>query len=97
MTYKTPKTFKLSAWEFFCRSSQASIQNNCPLEGPGFCHSIGCLLYEYHIPHTALSATNVFQGPVYPIGELHTVKIIIVDFLDGEGVVGKFSITFCLL
>ena len=33
-----PRIFKLSAWEFFCRSSQASTQNNCLSEGPGFCH-----------------------------------------------------------
>ena len=53
---------------------------------------MGCLLYEYcYIPHTGLSATGVFQGPVYPTGGLRTLNIINVDGGDGVRVIGKIQ------
>ena len=46
------------------------------------------------IPHTALSATGVFQGPVYPTGALRTPNIIVADCGDGVRVIGKIQYHF---
>lgn len=53
--------------------------------------SMGCSLDEssHFIPHTALSATSVFQGPVYTIRGLYILNIIAVDYMDGVHVLGK--------
>ena len=51
---------------------------------------MGCFLLVIHeiiiiiacIHHTALSATSVFQDPVYPTRSLRTVNIIVADGSD---------------
>ena len=45
----------------------------------------------HSIRHAALSATGVFQGPVYTTGSLRTENIIAVDGLDGIHVLGKIA------
>ena len=52
---------------------------------------MGCSLDKssHFIPHIALSATGVFQGPVCTIRRLYMLNIIAVDGLDGIHVLGK--------